>query len=373
MFIQKTHILTTILFYTVMVVDLHAQTESQGHFVRLLARDAAISGNMRIEDRGLEKATMHGWYNTTDQMSWATDVKKGTYKVRLQYSQPHTGSAFSITVGNRQLSVLAQSTSSWSEYLPFDLGVVTVSEDGKIPITLQGVQLSLKGKRHEEALSDVHWLTLTPTMEKETFGAVDVLSQFKGKKIFDGKSFKGWRGNNGASSMELFRIEDGAIVGGTMEKAIPCNEFLCTDIEYGNFELRLKYKMKFPTGTDSWNAGIQIRSQSHPTIPHEMVGYQADILAGRWGALYDEQRRWMFLGTPLNEQEVKQMSKDDDWNTYIIRCEGARVRIWINGVQTLDFIEYDNEIPLKGYIALQIHEDKNPCEAWYKDIEIEEL
>ncbi len=138
------------------------------------------------------------------------------------------------------------------------------------------------------------------------------------------------------------RIEDKGL-----EKAIPRNEFLCTDREYGDFELRLKYKMKFPEGTNSWNAGIQIRSQSHPTIPHEMVGYQADILAGKWGALYDEQRRWMFLGTPLNEQEVKQVSKADDWNTYVIRCEGPRVRIWINGVKTLDFLTSTMRHPKK--------------------------
>lgn len=30
-----------------------------------------------------------------------------------------------------------------------------------------------------------------------------------------------------------------------------------------------------------------------------MIGYQADIISWKKGALYDEQRRWDFLGTPL--------------------------------------------------------------------------
>ena len=368
-----------ILLCSVVAVNLHAQgksskiSEQRGELVKLLARDASIGGKMRIEDKGLEKASMHGWHNTTDKMTWTANVKKGAYMVSLCYSQPHTGSAFFITVGDRQLSVLAKPTSSWSEYLPFDLGVVTISKDGKIPVVLQGVQLSLKDKKHEEALPDVHWLTLTPTLGKADFGTVDVLNQFKGKRIFDGKTFKGWHGNNGASSMDFFRVEDGAIVGGTMGKPIPRNEFLCTDKEYGDFELRLKFKMKYPEGTNSWNAGVQIRSQKHPLIPHEMVGYQVDILSWKWGALYDEQRRCTFLGNALNVEEAKKATDHDDWNSYIIRCEGPRVRVWLNGVLTLDFLEYDETIPRTGYIAFQIHEDKNPCEAWYKDIKIQEL
>jgi len=41
----------------------------------------------------------------------------------------------------------------------------------------------------------------------------------KGKRIFDGKTFAGWEGNR-----EWFRIEDGAIVGGSLKKRIPWNE-----------------------------------------------------------------------------------------------------------------------------------------------------
>ena len=131
--------------------------------------------------------------------------------------------------------------------------------------------------------------------------------------------------------------------------------------------------MKFLEGTSTWNAGVQIRSQAHPTISHEMVGYQVDIIPWKWGALFDEQRRWKFLGTNLNQEEAKRITNYEEWNYYIIRCEGSRIRIWLNDILTLDYVELDDDIPRFGYIALQIHEDTNPCEVWYKDIRIQEF
>ncbi|MDP6506370.1 MAG: DUF1080 domain-containing protein, partial [Planctomycetota bacterium] len=71
------------------------------------------------------------------------------------------------------------------------------------------------------------------------------------KRIFDGKTFEGWEGN-----LKWFRIEDEAIVGGHMTGPIPRNEFLCTEQEYSDFDLRLKVRLK---GRGA-NSGIQIRT-----------------------------------------------------------------------------------------------------------------
>ena len=48
--------------------------------------------------------------------------------------------------------------------------------------------------------------------------------------LFDGKTFNGWEGN-----LKIFRIEQGAIVGGTLSEKIARNEFLCTKKTYKNF------------------------------------------------------------------------------------------------------------------------------------------
>jgi len=183
------------------------------------------------------------------------------------------------------------------------------------------------------------------------------------KRLFDGKSFKGWEGKLG-----LFRIEDGAIVGGTLKDSLEHNEFLCTTEEYGDFELRVKVKLI--GDPDKANAGIQIRSKRIPNH-HEVIGYQADMGQQYWGALYDESRRRKILSGP-NLEELNKVLKRDDWNDYVIRAEGKRVRLSINGFQTADYTETDDSVEQRGRICLQIHGGP-PSEAWYKEITTEPL
>lgn len=179
--------------------------------------------------------------------------------------------------------------------------------------------------------------------------------------LFDGETFKGWEG-----PLESFRIEDGAIVGGTLNRRIPKNQFLSTRESFSDFELRLKFKIV----GDDVNAGIQIRSQRIPDH-HEMIGYQADIGQQYWGALYDESRRGIILAQG-NLEATLRVVREKDWNEYRIRCEGKRVRLWINGYQTVDYTEKDLSVVQEGVIALQIHSGP-PSEAWYRDITIEKL
>ena len=75
---------------------------------------------------------------------------------------------------------------------------------------------------------------------------------------------------------------------GSLDQPVPRNEFLCTEKEYRDFELRLKVRLLGETGRA--NAGIQIRSRRIPNH-HDMIGYQADLGQDYWGALYDESRR----------------------------------------------------------------------------------
>ncbi len=185
---------------------------------------------------------------------------------------------------------------------------------------------------------------------------------FHGKALFNGTSFDGWEGDHAS-----FRIVHGAIVGGSLVNPIPRNEFLATTRSYGDFELRVKLKLTDGKG----NGGVQFRSQRVPGS-REMSGYQADAADTYWGGLWDESRRKMFLGTRLNEAAMKKALKPNDWNAYVIRAEGPRIRLWLNGVLTLDYVEPYAAIPRTGYIGVQIHVGA-PSEASYKDLEIEEL
>lgn len=182
--------------------------------------------------------------------------------------------------------------------------------------------------------------------------------------LFDGHSFEGWEG-----PLQSFRIEEGAIIGGNLIKRIPKNQFISTTKRFKDFELRVTFKIL----GENANAGIQFRTERIPDH-HEVIGYQADIggKGGRyWGALYDESRRRKILAEP-NLVELSPLIKFDGWNDYIIRAEGNRIRLWLNGTLTVDYLEDDPDIAHEGVIALQIHSG-GPSEAWYKNITIEEL
>ena len=206
----------------------------------------------------------------------------------------------------------------------------------------------------------LNWFSLLLVVAGIAAGADD-----SAKPLFDGKSLAGWEGNQ-----KTFRVEDNAIVAGTLKEAIAHNEFLCTTKEFGDFELRVKAKLV----GEGDNAGIQFRSKRVPNH-HEVSGYQCDMGSawGRivWGGLYDESRRNKML-VEGDQAKIKEVFKKGDWNELVVRCEGPHIQIWLNGVQTVDYQEPDEKIARSGVIALQVHGGK-PAEAWYKDIQIKEL
>jgi CubicO group peptidase (beta-lactamase class C family) len=200
--------------------------------------------------------------------------------------------------------------------------------------------------------------------DKNAGGAV-ATALFPKRSLFDGRTFDGWEGD----TKKTFRIENGSIVGGSLKAPVAHNEFLCTRASYRNFILRAECKLIGPA-----NGGIQFRSQRVPRN-YEVSGYQADMSAepggGYWGCLYDESRRNRVLVRPPREPLLKAL-KPKDWNQYEIRCEGPRIRLYLNGVQTVDFTEKDDKLPRNGIIGLQIH-GGGPSEAWYRNITLEEL
>jgi hypothetical protein len=186
----------------------------------------------------------------------------------------------------------------------------------------------------------------------------------KAVPIFDGRTMNGWDGD-----AKFWRIEEGALVGGSLTADVPRNDFICTTRSYANFVLRLKFKLLGSSGFI--NGGVQFRSQRAKDPAHEMVGYQADIGAKYWGSLYDESRRNKVLAAPDSALAMK-LVRIDDWNDYEIRAEGRRITLTLNGQQTVDYTEPDETIPQSGLIGLQIH-GGGKAQIYYKDITIQEL
>jgi Domain of Unknown Function (DUF1080) len=133
----------------------------------------------------------------------------------------------------------------------------------------------------------------------------------------------------------------------------------------------LKLKIKLEGKEGFINSGVQFRSVRLTNPAYEMSGYQADWGNDFWASLYDESRRDKSLMKP-DQVEVLKWIKTNDWNVYEIRAENRRIRLFINGKQTVDYTEPDLSIPQVGLIGLQVH-GGGKAQVSFKDISIEEL
>jgi hypothetical protein len=195
------------------------------------------------------------------------------------------------------------------------------------------------------------------------------------KSIFNGKNLDGWIQKNGSAS---YRVEDGAIIGKTGNGKL--NSFLCSEKEYGDFELEFEVKL-----IDSQlNSGVQIRSTTREAKDGEKFGVvngpQVEIAAnGNDGSLsgyvYGESiGGWM---THKNKLIPHKAFIDGEWNSFRVVAKGARIQTWINGKQIEDLLdEAKLKTHPKGFIGLQVHtvvEGTGPFQVAWRHIRIKEL
>lgn len=185
------------------------------------------------------------------------------------------------------------------------------------------------------------------------------------ESLFNGKDLSGWTGNP-----ENWAVVDGVIVGTTTDETpLPYNQFLIWDgAPVEDFELTAELKLT----SDGNNSGIQYRAALRPDIgEHVVAGYQCDMHPAIWanGMLYDEKGRGILCtrgakavapgkGKPkvVGELAMTPEFNTGEWNTYKITARGNHLVHEINGVQTVDFHDHDEENrDLSGVIAFQIH------------------
>lgn len=212
-------------------------------------------------------------------------------------------------------------------------------------------------------------MTSNRPQERELLDQLDsrFLSSFKENALFNGKDLSGWEEYESG----VFRVEHGSIVVGNLETGLKHNEFLTTKKTYRNFYLRVDCKILVGDNNPSndGNAGIQFCSVRAPDN-WEMIGYQADMTSdgSYWGCLYDESRRNCMLQVPVSEIQQK-VVRLNDWNTYEILVQGNNIRLFLNGVQMVDYVEENENFLLDGKIGLQIHAG-GPALAYYRNIYI---
>jgi quinoprotein glucose dehydrogenase len=180
--------------------------------------------------------------------------------------------------------------------------------------------------------------------------------------LFDGHSLNGWVHMNGA---HRFTVEDGAIVGRTVESSASLNSFLCTLQEFDDFELELETAIDPVT-----NSGIQIRTQVRPV---QMQGRSFEAAAGRvngpqveirrtykglpaTGHIYGEAMGTNWLTSQQKIQEGHTYFINDGWNKLRIVANGPRIQTWVNGQPVEDIVnDAAYRTHSSGFIGLQIH------------------
>ena len=178
------------------------------------------------------------------------------------------------------------------------------------------------------------------------------------KPLFDGKTLDGWVGDP-----DLWKVEDGCIVGSTEDKSLKHNSFLATKASYSDFVIKAKFKLR------NHNSGIQIRSKLFDDFV--VKGYQPDIADDKnMAGLYEEGGRGVLVKP---HEEVAKHNNKGEWNEYEITADGPHIVMKLNGWVCVDYTEKDEAKGAKdGIIALQIHQGPK-MRVEFKDIELKEL
>lgn len=219
------------------------------------------------------------------------------------------------------------------------------------------------GKNATRSGDSVVAFALPPAAAAEAVGAGRPSAPDEGWiQLFDGSTLNGWVHMNGAHD---FTVEDGAIVGRTVESSASMNSFLCSLQEFDDFELELETMIDPIT-----NSGIQIRTQVRPAqgtgqgfefAPGRVNGPQVEIRRSYkgqppTGVLYGEALGTGWLSSQRTIDEGHPYFVDEGWNRLRIVAQGPRIQTWVNGNLVEDLInEAVYKTHARGFIGLQIH------------------
>ena len=155
--------------------------------------------------------------------------------------------------------------------------------------------------------------------------------------LFNGKDLTGWDfdlTDENAGIADVWSVQDGILVC----KGRPSG-YIRTQQSYGDYELTVVYR--WAPGTSGGNSGVLL----HASTPRELGIWpkclESQLQAGSAGDFWQ-------LGETITVSDAKTRTKGrriirhandvenplGEWNTKVVRCEGASVSVTINGTPT---------------------------------------
>jgi hypothetical protein len=165
----------------------------------------------------------------------------------------------------------------------------------------------------------------------------------KWQSLFDGKTLTGWErkavhGGNGG----LWEVQKGVLVGN--QEPDHKGGLLGTTTTYTDAEVELEFQADEPV-----DSGLFLRTTPKGDAYQVTIDVRPD---GTIGSLYVPS-----AGFVAQDKEWRSKYKPGKWNKLkaIITGSPARIQVWLNGKQTVDFTDTKTRLAEPGYIGLQVH------------------
>lgn len=171
-------------------------------------------------------------------------------------------------------------------------------------------------------------------------------------KIFTGKNLDGWKvpENNTwyTASKGILNIQSGPDRKGSI---------LWTVKEYRNFIIRADFKM----GAGTVDSGIFLRGENDQI----QIGISGSLKRDMTGSPYIPGLRY-----PVEAKGVKDILKEEGWNTMKVKVVDKTYTVWLNGKEVMTYTS--EKIPASGPVGLQLHPG-NDMKIQYRKIKLGEM
>lgn len=221
--------------------------------------------------------------------------------------------------------------------------------DERISETASGARAQIAEAR-ESADRQVQETRAELKRAREEIVALKARKESEAIVLFNGKDLDGWDGVGGEPTN--WGVEEGLLVC----KGVKGAKWLSTRETYSDFDLTLDFRL--PKGG---NSGVFIRTSKTGNPAHKAMEIQVIDDKSYSEVRKAELKEWQHTGSIY---AVVPPSRDmarpaGEWNQMRIICQGAVVRVYLNGQEIvnadMDGYEQLRKRPREGYIGLQNH------------------